>query len=127
MTTRLYREADRPALERMAAASGFPYCELTDPLVESVIVVVDDADQLILGVASRRIPELYAWMDKDRPTLIKLAALRKAHDAMAHELRAKGYSEATAFLPPRICKKFGERLVRIFGWKPNWNSFAVHF
>lgn len=127
MTTRLYREADRPALERMAAASGFPYVDPKSLKVECVIVVVDDSDTPIAACAAHRIIELYGWFDHAQLPMVKLAALRHMHGAMARELREEGYNEASAFLPPTICERFGRRLERTFSWTRNWPSWAIHF
>ena len=120
-------DSDLPALRRMAEASGFPYVDPRGLKVESVIVVADENDQPVMAVAAHRIIELYGWFDVALSPIEKLTALRMAHGAMARELRQLGYNEANAFLPPTICKRFGRRLMRTFGWVENWLSFAVRF
>lgn len=116
-----------PALERMAAASGFPYVDPRSEMVESCLVVVDDSDTPVMAVAAERIVQLYGWFDKDLPPVQKMTALRVAHWGMRLELMEKGYKSAEAFLPPSICERFGRRLMRSFGWVENWRSFCFKF
>lgn len=129
MTVRPLRESDLPALKRMAEAARYPYPNLSDSMIECVYVVVDDDDQPVMACAAERIVQLYLFA----PTVAKSAtvhpaaklhALRLLHDAMAPELRANGYTEVNAFLPPTIAAKFGRRLMRSFGWVKNWPSWC---
>lgn len=112
----------------MAAQSGYPYPDLSSPLIEAVHVVVDDEDQPVMAVAAQRIVELYLY-GKPEPMhpALRLHAIRLIHDSLAAELRAKGYREANAFLPPGIAAKFGRRLERSFGWVKNWCSWCRTF
>jgi len=119
--------SDIPALQRMAEASGFPYIDPQSLKVEIVMVAVDDKDKPVAAAAAHRIVEIYAWMDQDQHPALKLAELRDLQPAMVRELRAKGYAEAKAFIPPSICVSFGRRLERSFRWVKNWPSFALRF
>ena len=100
--------------------------DLTGPLMESAIVVEDDAGNLVAACAAERIVQLYLFKGDAAPAET-LAAIRMLHGEMAEELRQKGYGEANAFLPPQVEKSFGRRLIRTFGWVRNWASFCIHF
>lgn len=123
----MYQPRDRVALERMAAASGFPYIAPDDAMVEAVVVVVDEHDKPIHAVAAKRMVETYGWFDNSVDGITKMAAMRLSHDGMITCLRLKGYDSGVAFLPPSICERFGRRLKKHFGWTPTWKSWAINF
>lgn len=137
MNVRPLRESDLPALKRMAEASGYPYPDLSNPMIESVFVVEGENGQIVMACAAERIVQLYLFASPETVKngqengqmhpAVKLHALRLLHDAMAPGLRAKGYTEANAFIPPSIDKAFGRRLSRTFGWVRNWVSWCVRF
>lgn len=127
MTVRPVRESDLPTLRSMAEASGFPYPDSGDPLIEAVLVVVDESDRLRFAVAAKRLVELYFWSDHNRTPHEGIAALRALHESLADVLRTKGYNEAEAFLPPSVSAKFGRRLMKTFGWVKNWDSWCRRF
>lgn len=128
MRIRKLQDSDLPALRAMAEASGYPYPDLSNPLIEAVHVVVDDQDQPIMACAAQRIVELYLFVSPEAThPAAKLHALRLLHDSMAAGLRAKGYGEANAFLPPSLAAQFGRRLERTFGWVRNWASWCRGF
>ena len=76
------------------------------------------------GCAAERIVQLYLWVGEGSPAS-KLAAMRLLHAAMTPALKAKGYTEANGFLPPELAARFGRRLERSFGWRPNWKSWFL--
>jgi hypothetical protein len=121
MTLRALRNDDIVTLKYME--SGFPYCDPQDPMIEKIMVVVDDNDVPVMACAAERILQLYLWCGTLSP-LSKMHALRLLHEGMEPELKAKGYSEVNAFIPPAIALKFGKRLAKSFNWKPNWPSWA---
>lgn len=133
MTVRPLHESDIPALKRMAEASGYPYPQLSEKSgqLECVYVIANEDDQPVMACAAERICQLFLYVPTSKDSLeahpaAKLHALRLLHDAMAADLRAKGYTEANAFIPPSIAGKFGRRLMRSFGWVKNWPSWCKH-
>ena len=126
MRTRPLRDSDIPTLRELAQASGYPYPDLAGPL-EAVVVLADDEDQPVMAVAAKRLVELYLWCGKGMTPHENIAALRLLHEGMMEELKAKGYDEVNAFLPPQIAGKFGRRLVRTFGWVKGWPNWCRRF
>ncbi len=126
MTVRELRDSDIPALNAIAETSGFPYIVPRGTLVERVLVVADENDQVLAAVAAERILQLYLWIGDAHPAA-KLRMIRMLHEAMAPELKAKGYTEVQAFLPPGVAGKFGRRLERTFSWMKNWQSWYLKF
>jgi hypothetical protein len=124
MRTRTLKNSDIPALRAMAEASGFPYPDLSAERLEAVVVVVDDEDRPVMACAAERLVQLYLWCGEFQRPHAKLYALRLLHEAMAEDLRRKGYVSAEAFLPPSLAKRFARRLEKTLGWKPNWPSWT---
>ena len=122
MTVRQMEPRDIPALNAMAEASGFPYPALTDPMVETVFVVVDQDDVPLMGCAAKKLIETYLYSDLRSPG-VKIAAIRALHERMGAVLKEKGYNSVEAFLPPLVERRFGHRLATLFGWTRNWNSW----
>lgn len=118
--------ADIPALEAMALASGFPYPDLADPLIEIVMVVVDEEDRPVMACAAKRIVELYLYCGEFRPHA-KLNAVRALHEAMPPVLKDFGYDEANAFIPAATPCGFKRKLTRMFGWCENIPSMFRRF
>jgi len=129
MTVRTLRHSDIPMLEEMYRASGFEYefPNLAGPEFEAVHVVADEDGNPLCAVAAKRTIELYLLCVKFEHPATGIAAIRQLHATMTRALKAKGYSDANAFLPPRIEKSFGRRLMRTFGWARNWASYCFHF
>jgi hypothetical protein len=128
MIVRHLKPSDIPILNAMAKASGYPYPDLDSQLIEAVLVVADaETDQPLMACAAQRILEMYLYSGTFRRPLAKLHAIKLIHEAMPEMLRARGYNEANAFLPPGICVKFKSRLSKMFGWSENWASVARRF
>ena len=127
MTIRPMRQSDVEALNAMAAASGFPYPDLSDPLIETVLVVADDEDRPVMACAAKRIVELYLYCGSVGRPHAKLHMLRMFHDAMPKFFRAKGYSEVNVFIPPAVPAGFKRKLIGMFQWCENWSSLARRF
>lgn len=121
MTVRYLQEGDKPTLQAMAEASGFPYPEFD--ATEAVLVVVDDNNRPLMAVAAERICQIYLWCGHFERPLAKVHAMRMLHEAMGEVLKQKGYVGADAFLPPSIAKRFSRRLEKSFGWVKNWPSW----
>jgi len=126
---RALQPSDIPSLRAMFEQSGLEYAfpELGGPLMESVLVVVDQNDAPVAAVAAERIVQLYLLVDETLGPVAKFQAIREMHKSMATALRDKGYNGAEAFVPPELEKSFGRRLMRTFGWCRNWNSFSRSF
>lgn len=124
MRTRALKNSDIPALRAMAEASGFPYPDLSAARLEAVVVVVDEEDRPLMACAAERLVQLYLWSGAFERPHAKVYALRLLHEAMAEELRRKGYTSAEAFLPPTLAKRFARRLEKMFGWAKNWESWT---
>jgi hypothetical protein len=124
MRTRSLKDSDIPALREMALKSGYPYPELSEARLEAVVVVVDDDDQPLMACAAERLVQLYLYCGEFQRPHAKVYALRLLHEAMAGELRRKGYASAEAFIPPALAKRFAKRLEKMFGWRPNWPSWT---
>lgn len=126
MRVRPLEDSDVPYLQAVAAATGYEYPVLDSGRIEALLVVADDEDRPIVACAAERIVQLYLWPGNAAPAE-KLHAIRLLHEAMGAALRAKGYNDANAFLPQQIERKFGRRLERSFGWRPNWKSWFLRF
>lgn len=129
MTTRCLRDTDIPILRKMYDSSGLRYefPDLRGPLMEQVVVVVDEMDEPLAAGATERILQTYVFLDMSMHPAAKLRAIKKLHEVFAPLLRAKGYRETNCFVPPEMEKNFGRRLIRTFQWVRNWPSFARHF
>jgi|HubBroStandDraft_2_1064218.scaffolds.fasta_scaffold07588_11 hypothetical protein len=128
MRVRPFQPADIPVIKSLFSAHPLPYDfpSLEGPRVESVVVVESDAGEFLMAAAAERILQLYLW-SVEMPPHAKIYAIRLLHQTMARELRAKGYNEANAFLPPSMAAQFGRRLERTFQWVKNWPSWAIRF
>jgi hypothetical protein len=129
MKIRHYKTSDEAALRAMYAAQGFEYefPDLSDPLMETTLVVTDDDGKILAAVAAERLVQLYFLCGPTDHPATKLAIIRSLHQHMADALRAKGYHSAEAFLPPEIAETFGGRLERTFRWVRNWPSWTRSF
>jgi len=121
--------SDIPSLRQMHELSGYAYTfpDLRGPLMESVLVAVDESDIPVAAIAAERIVQAYLLMDEGLHPAAKLRVIRGFHEQLATDLRTKGYTCLEAFLPPPIAETFGRRLMRTFGWVRNWPSFARNF
>lgn len=129
MTVRPMRQTDIPVLKLIFAAQGFEYFfpDLTGPLIEAVHVVVDENDKPLCAVAAQRTIELYLFAGAIGPPHVRLHAIRLLHESLIPALKAKGYREVNAAIPPDIANSFGKRLCKTFDWVQNWVSFRKRF
>jgi len=129
MTVRPLIREDIPVLEEMYRAAGFDYefPDLLGPEIEATRVVVDENNRPLMAVSAKRTIELYLFCGKSEHPASALHAIRLLHESMKWALKQKGYSDANAFLPPRIAKSSGRRLQRTFGWLRAWDSYFVRF
>ncbi len=130
MIIRHLHSGDIPALRAMYKAQGFEYefPDLTGPLMEAVLVVVDENGKILAAVAAERFVQLYMFVGQIDYPAAKLSIIRSLHQCMSDALRPRGYHSAEACLPPAIEKSFGRRLERTFGWVKNpWNTWVKGF
>lgn len=127
MISRPATPADYPRLREIAAESGYPYPDLNDPLIEAVHVVEDEHGNIIGACAAKRIVELYLYKGQCDHPAAALHMVRMLHSSLIACLCMRGYREANAFLPPELAKGFGRRLMKTFGWRPNWKSWCKEF
>ncbi len=128
MTVRPLHFSDIPKIREMFDKSGLEYQfpDLLTSKMEAVLVVVDDQDRPLMACAAERILQLYLWSADFAPAA-KLHGIRLLHEAMAQELRRKGYNSVEAFIPPTMVKSFTRRLERMFQWTRNWPSWSKGF
>lgn len=119
--------ADLVRLNELAAASGYPYPDVSSPLIEAALAVCDEDGKLICAAAFERIVQGFLWIDRTRRPAACLAAIRALHEPLAKELLRHGYHEANVFIPPKLERSFGKRLERSFAWVRNWASWAKSF
>ncbi|MGH9343307.1 MAG: hypothetical protein ACRD19_06045 [Terriglobia bacterium] len=129
MKVRALEETDIPALQAMHRAAGFDYefPDFRNGKFEAIAVVADNLGRPLMAAAAERIVQLYLLSGEFSHPASKLHAIRLLHHALAEMLRAQGYREANAFLPPEIENHFGRRLMKSFGWVKNWASYAIRF
>jgi hypothetical protein len=132
MLVRQYKESDLDALRRMHAQQGFDYAfpDLADPIFVSKLVLEDENGRAVMASLARLTCEMYLLTDPEagqpRDRFARLLAL---HDAGERDLLARGLDDAHAWLPPRIAKRFGRRLlslgwIRDDAWTPYCRRFA---
>ncbi len=129
MTTRPLKPSDIPSVRQMYELSGFAYSfpDLRGPLMESVLVAVDENDVPVAAIAAERIVQAYLLMDEGLHPAAKLRIIRQFHEQLAVDLRAKHYRCLEAFLPPEIADSFGKRLMRTFNWVKAWPCYSRVF
>lgn len=122
------RYDDIPALKALHKAQGHPYPfpDLTAGQFVDVLVTVDENDVPVQAVACRKTVEVYFLADPRWSTPgWRLESLRMLHLAAHDRLLAMGFTDAHCWVPPRVARAFGRRLVKIFGWKKSvWQSYA---
>lgn len=126
---RSYQPSDLLRIRQAFDASGFGYefPDLdSDPLFLTKVVLTDDNDSPVMGVAVRLEGNAYAWLDNKWGTPSeRWAAFRELHEAAKGEASVAGLDTLCCQLPPSIEKSFGRRL-RTVGWRPlNWNTWVT--
>jgi hypothetical protein len=128
MEIREIRSDDEPRLREIFAAQHFDYefPKLDSPEFLATVVICDDQSRPVMAVAARRTVELFLLADPKWGTpRWRLEALQITHNAMRSKLKQIGVQDAHIWVPPDICKSFGRRLMRMFGWKRQlWPSFS---
>lgn len=130
MKTRMLIESDIPLIRAAYERSGleFEFPSLRGPRIETVMIAVDDYNHPVMAVAAERILQLYLFpLNTEATPYQKLAAIQQIHCDMAPKLRAKGYDEVNAFIPPSLFASFSRRLKKTFDWTENWRSLCKRF
>lgn len=127
MTIRPYRASDDARLKEIYAEMGFSYQfpNLSEPQFVNIQVAEDDG--VVVGaIASRMTVETYLLMDKGWKTPgWRQEILMQLHLSAHKAVKALGYTDANAWVPPEVVKSFGRRLQRVFGWKRSvWEVFS---
>lgn len=125
---RPFRASDEPILRAIHEAQGFDY-EFPDlSQFECVMVSTDEQDSPIQAMAARKTIEAFFLGDPNyRTPRWRMAHFAPLHDEMSKVLRARGFTDVHAWLPPQIAKQFGNRLRRTFGWIPSvWQTYVKY-
>jgi hypothetical protein len=127
MLIREYAESDLEVLKKIHVRQGFDYVfpNVASPLFVSKIVL-EDSSVPVMASFARVTCEIYLLADplagkaRDR-----YASMLTLHRAAADDLRARGFEDAHAWLPPRIARRFGKRLEHL-GWvrDDRWTPYS---
>lgn len=113
------KSEDLPRMEQLLSRHGFKY-DLPPLKVFVATVALEDEGEVRVAVAARPTVELFLLMDKDWETPgMREVALETVHEEMNKKLAELGYFDAHAWIPPKIAKAFGRRLMKKFK-KFNW-------
>jgi hypothetical protein len=127
MTIRPLEAEDVPKLREIYAEMDFDYA-FPDLLSSQFVnvMVLEDGGELVMAVASRKTVENYLWMKKGWKTPgWRQEAFLQLHLAAHKALKAMGFTDCHAWLPPQVAKSFGRRLQRVFGWQKSvWDVFS---
>ena len=145
MQVREYSLGDLNELMRIHAAQNFPYAfpDLRNPLFVAKIVLTgadgnespgphsetcsSPAKERILGAALLRLTaEAYLLLDPEAGTpKQRWRSLLLLHEAARRNAWRSGLEDVHAWLPPRIAKQFGRRMVQL-GWQRDdgWTPYC---
>lgn len=122
---RPYSESDARALKLIFLKQGFDYeyPDISDSSFLSKTVMERDG-VVRMAVLARLTAEAYFLIDPAFGTpLEKWDMFKELHEAARLDCYARGLDDIYCFLPPKIEKPFGRRLMRL-GWGRNlWPSF----
>lgn len=105
------------SLLRMHARQGFdyPFPHIEDSEFVSKLVV-EDGGEPVMAALARLTSEIYLLADPASGTPRgRYARLLALHQAGESDLYARGLSDAHAWLPPAVARRFGRRLEAL-GW-----------
>lgn len=129
MKVRPARAEDIEFLRGIYEKANFDYVfpDLDGPMIEGVLVAVNERDEPVAGVILERLVQAYGFVSDDLEPSAKLFALAKLQEHSIPLLFDRGYNDCNAFLPPQAEKSFGRRLMRSLGWTKNWTSLNRRF
>ena len=127
MKVRQAESADFPRIQQLFEQQGFAY-QLPDRREFVAGQVVEDEHGVVMAILARPTVELYMLADPTWKTpAMRFEALRKIHESMRLELRAKGFHYVHVWIPPQK-KSFVQRLKKSFGWvgdgSPEWTCLT---
>lgn len=127
---RPYEPSDESALRALHEAQGHPYPfpDLSHPQFVAIMVATDENDNPVQAIAARKTIEVYMLGDQNwRTPAWRYSIFAQLHFAVHQAIFSQGFTDAHAWLPPKVCKAFGRRLQRDFGWIPSkWQSFCKY-
>lgn len=87
--------------------------------------VVESGNQIIAGAAARMTTEVFIWVDREwESPRFRFEAFKFLHEQMRLELKEKGVVDVHSWVPPRLERAFGRRLMQL-GWqRPLWTDFV---
>jgi hypothetical protein len=126
MEVHAYTDADFESLRAMHAAQGFGYAfpDLSDPLF-LVRSVVEEDGRPRMAAFLRLTAEAYLLADpREGSPRQRWRWLLALHEAVRQQAAARGLADVQAFLPPRVARAFGRRLVAL-GWRCDpWTCYT---
>lgn len=130
MTIRAYRASDEPILRAIHEAQGhdYPFPDLSHSQFVGIMVAADANDVPVQAIAARKTLEIFMLGDpKWRTPAWRLRVFSELQEVLHRAMFSQGFTDAHAFLPPKIARSFGKRLQRDFGWIPSkWQSFCKY-
>jgi hypothetical protein len=127
MRIREYAPEDEAALREMHARQGFeyPFPDLSNQLFLTRLVLEDDSGRAVMAVLGRVTCEVYLLAEPAAGTpRERWWRLMGLHEAARRDLCARGFDDATCWIPPRIARAFGRRLTRL-GWvRDPWPAYS---
>lgn len=126
MRIREFQAADLQALRRIHAKQGFryPVPDVEDRNFLLRAVLEDDSGEPVMAALARLTSEVYLLADPEAGTpRERWQRLLALHQAAQREALRRGLDDAHCWLPPRIDRSFGKRLMRL-GWsQPAWTCY----
>lgn len=127
MNIRTFQLKDLEKLKSIHIGSGFDY---PFPDVKELIeleVLVDDNDEVVMGLGARVAAELYMWIDGGWETPgMRFELFKFMHEHMRRRLKEKNIHWVNSWLPPIVSRSFGRRLIKTFGWaRSHWPCFTA--
>jgi hypothetical protein len=125
MKVRPYQPKDEAILREFHVLRGYGDSFPTN--IADFQVAVDEQDFPIMAAGTKLVPEvtLICTPSAELHPLVKLKGIAMLHEAIRCILSAGNHTEAFAFLAPSIEQAFGRHLVKHFGWRETWKSYAI--
>jgi hypothetical protein len=127
---REYRASDEPVLRALHETQGHPYPfpDLSHPQFIGILVATDENDVAVQAIAARKTVEVYMLGDPNwRTPAWRFQTFVLLHRQIHKLIFSLGFTDALAFLPPKVVISFGRRLERDLGWVPGkWQHFCKY-
>lgn len=128
MKIREYRPEDAAQVQALYEKQQFGYAlpDLSNPLFFIRLVLEDDAGKIVQTFFAHLTAECYVMMDHEEGTPEQRMQLLEQLAAVGESLawNPGGLDEICAWVPPKLEKSFGKRLLGI-GWRKSaWPCFA---